>query len=183
MTVDDYLSSAHQRTIRVRVFDEAFDPNREAVETFEVTFDGDLIADRNELPRTAASFLMGHDHYSISDSSSIVEAGASGGTQEVLIEITGGLGATFIVYLIAQARTWLSKAPAPADEPATDAECIDRLRDMIDRDYRPTAPLRLHEHSGTDDALTAKFVDGRSVHYEASMDRRTSLTQIRRSTR
>lgn len=180
--LDSYFADAERRNISIVVHDYFGSPDPPQEMCFAV-LPGDCYPRRDELIREFLRDLYGRDGYSINHRRSVIECGASGGSEEIAIEVTGGVATFFILEAIRKLRSWLSSAVNP-EEASSDAmgdeECLDTLKLYLERFYRPSGTLTFLSHQGFDDRLEAQVRDSRGTVWTCSIDRITALTRLKR---
>ncbi len=128
---NDLFDYANAREIVVFVGDHLYNASKSPIKIVTVAIPEGRVERRATIPAAIADHLAKKEGYSIKDSVSIVECGASGGMQEIVIAIGGGLATNLITFLAVQTRRWLGRKKRAT--PETDELLISRMKKDIER--------------------------------------------------
>jgi hypothetical protein len=178
--LNEYFNHAVYRDITVKVADDFCQVEENPDSVFFVSLPGDVVTDRDEIFRTLARPLYGKEGFSIEQRTSIVECGASGAGQEILIGVASGLATSLIIYLAEQTKAWLAGREPVEDSFNDDVACLENISKLLKNFYMPVSPLTASNQSSTPEQFFVTMTDATHKRFDCSIDRRTMLVSIKR---
>ena len=173
----DYIDYADERRIIITSTDDIGGDVRRA---FVVTVPGDVVTNPQDIIKLLLEPVYGTDGYSISDTRTITECGASGAIHEVILSIVGGITEGITTHVLERVQSWMEYADRQdISLPGYDENCqISQTQDILRRQFRAHGELTVLDRQDTANELNLVIRDSSDVRWDCKLDRVTGAISI-----
>lgn len=158
--------------------DHLYDAEKTPIKILTVTIPEGNVEGRATIPNAVAGHLARKEGYSIKDSVSIIECGASGGMQEIIIAIGSGLATNLITFLAIQTRKWLGRKREATIE--RDTLLTDKMKVCVERYFTEGHPPKAIQKVVTPSTIEILWQGKGRQRFRSVGDRRTHLIETER---